>query len=97
MPSATATVAEFVKGLQEGIASKPTALAVGYPGGGAAVNQIAQAAKQVQFAICCNQGNQPYTAEAGLVVVGQDTYSAGMVAGTQLCSLILAHKGRRAA
>ena len=54
-PTGIQNNASFISLVEEAIQKGPNALAVAYPGGGAAVSQIKQAASSLQFVIVTNQ------------------------------------------
>ena len=93
-PTGIQNNASFISLVEEAVQRGPDALAVAYPGGGAAVSQIKQAASSLKFVIVTNQEDEPYTTQAGLSYVGQDVYSAGELAGTQIAKVAVS-KGKK--
>jgi simple sugar transport system substrate-binding protein len=94
IPQGPGTGPEVTQLIEEAIAKSPTALAVAYPGSGAGVQQIHQAHQQLQFVICTNQFDNPYTQKEGIAFVGQDVEAAGTLGMQKLLGLITA-KGKK--
>ncbi len=94
IPQGPGTGPEDTKLIEQAIAKGPTALAVAYPGSGAAVQQIHQAHQQLPFVICTNQFDNPYTQKEGIAFVGQDVEAAGTLGMDKLLGLITA-KGKK--